>query len=65
MKNFNKFYKSRSKEREVPSQGPIMTKDLLVMIAIATIVEDPDTTPMCVRLPTKVLGNTVISKKIL
>ena len=30
-----------------------MTKDLLVVIAIATIVEDPDTTPMSVRLPTK------------
>ena len=30
-----------------------MTKDLLVVIAIATIMEDPDTTPMSVRLPTK------------
>ena len=30
-----------------------MTKDLLVMSVIATIVEDPDTTPMSVRLPTK------------
>ena len=30
-----------------------MTKDLLVVIVIATIVEDPDTTPMSVRLPTK------------
>ena len=30
-----------------------MTKDLLVVIAIATIVEDPDTTPMSVWLPTK------------
>ena len=30
-----------------------MTKDLLVMIAIATIVEDPDTIPMSVRHPTK------------
>ena len=30
-----------------------MTKDLLVMSAIATIVEDPDTIPMSVRLPTK------------
>ena len=30
-----------------------MTKDLLVMSKIATIVEDPDTTPMSVRLPTK------------
>ena len=30
-----------------------MTKDLLVMIAIAAIVEDPDTTPMSVRPPTK------------
>ena len=30
-----------------------MTKDLLVIIVIATIVEDPDTTPMSVRLPTK------------
>ena len=30
-----------------------MTKDLLVVIAIATIVEDPDTTQMSVQLPTK------------
>ena len=30
-----------------------MTKDLLVGREIATIVEDPDTTPMSVRLPTK------------
>ena len=30
-----------------------MTKDLLVVIVIATIVEDPDTTPMSVRLPTR------------
>ena len=30
-----------------------MTKDLLVMNEIAIIVEDPDTTPMSVRLPTK------------
>ena len=30
-----------------------MTKDLLVVIIIATIVEDPDTTPMSVRLLTK------------
>ena len=30
-----------------------MTKDLLVVSKIATIVEDPDTTPMSVRLPTK------------
>ena len=30
-----------------------MTKDLLVVSAIATIVEDPDTIPMSVRLPTK------------
>ena len=30
-----------------------MTKDLLVMSETATIVEDPDTTPMSVRLPTK------------
>ena len=30
-----------------------MTKDLLVMIAIATIVEDPNNTPMSVRLPTR------------
>ena len=30
-----------------------MTKDLLVMSVIATIMEDPDTTPMSVRLPTK------------
>ena len=30
-----------------------MTKDLLVVSEIATIVEDPDTTPMSVRLPKK------------
>ena len=30
-----------------------MTKDLLVVSAIATIVEDPDTIPLSVRLPTK------------
>ena len=30
-----------------------MTKDLQVVNEIATIVEDPDTTPMSVRLPTK------------
>ena len=30
-----------------------MTKDLLVVSVIATIVEDLDTTPMSVRLPTK------------
>ena len=30
-----------------------MTKDLLVVIVIATIVEDPDTTPMSVQLPTR------------
>ena len=30
-----------------------MTKDLRVVNVIATIVEDPDTTPMRVRLPTK------------
>ena len=30
-----------------------MTKNLLVMITIATIVEDPNTVPMSVRHPTK------------
>ena len=30
-----------------------MTKDLLVESETATIVEDPDTTPMSVRLPTR------------
>ena len=30
-----------------------MTKDLRVVNEIAAIVEDPDTTPMSVRLPTK------------
>ena len=30
-----------------------MTRDLQVVKEIATIVEDPDTTPMSVRLPTK------------
>ena len=30
-----------------------MTKDLLVESETATVVEDPDTTPMSLRLPTK------------
>ena len=30
-----------------------MTRDLQVVIGIATIVEDPDTIPMSVRLPTR------------
>ena len=30
-----------------------MTKDLLVESETATIMEDPDTTPMSVRLPTR------------
>ena len=30
-----------------------MTKDLLVESETATIVEDPDTTPMSVRIPTR------------
>jgi hypothetical protein len=30
-----------------------MTKDLRVVNEIATVVEDPDTTPMSVRLPTR------------
>ena len=30
-----------------------MTKGLLVMIVIATVVEDPDTTPMSVQLLTR------------
>ena len=30
-----------------------MTKDLLVESETATIVEDPDTTPMSIRLPTR------------
>ena len=30
-----------------------MTKDLPVVSAIATIMEEPDTIPMSVRLPTK------------
>ena len=30
-----------------------MTKDLLVVTVVATIVEDPDTTPMSVRFPIK------------
>ena len=51
VKNFNKFYKNRNKERS-SSQDPTMTKYLLVVIVIATIVEDLDTTPMSVWLPT-------------
>src|SRR5215216_4628583 len=52
----NKFSTSSTRveaKKEVTSQGPTMTKDLLVMLAIATIVEDPDTTEVSVRLPTK------------
>ena len=40
-------------KREAPSQGPTMKRDLQVVNEIATIVEDPDTIPMSVRLPTK------------
>ena len=47
VKNFNKFYKSRRKEKS-SMQVPTMTKDLRVVSVIATIVEDPDTTPMSV-----------------
>ena len=53
VKNFNKFYKRVEAKKEVPSQGPTMTKDLLVMSVIATIVKDSDTIPMSVRPPTK------------
>ena len=52
VKNFNKFYKSRSKERSSKSRsynGKISSS----CNVIATIVEDPDTTPMSVRHPTK------------
>ena len=52
VKNFNKFYKSRSKDRSFKS-STTMTKDLLVESETATIVEDPDTIPMSVRLPTR------------
>ena len=38
---------------EAPSQGPTMTKDLLVERETVTIVQDPDTTPMSVWHPTK------------
>ena len=38
-----------------------MTKDLLVESAIATIVGDPDTTPMSVRHPTK--EETILQKE--
>ena len=43
-----------------------MTKDLRVVNVIATIVEDPDTTPMSVRLPTKeekILQKEVVEEK--
>src|SRR5215216_1344375 len=52
----NKFSTSSTRveaKKEVTIQGPTMTKDLLVVIAIAIIVEDPDTTQVSVRLPTK------------
>ena len=42
-----------------------MTKDLRVESVIATIVEDPDTIPMSVRLPTKeekILPKEVVEK---
>ena len=52
VKNFNKFYKSRSKERSSKSRS-YHAKDLLVESAIVTIVGDPDTIPMSVRHPTK------------
>ena len=43
-----------------------MTKDLLVVSVIATIVEDPDTIPMSVRHPTKeekILQNEEVEEK--
>ena len=43
-----------------------MTKDLQVVNEIATIVEDPDTTPMSVRLPTneeKILPKEEVEEK--
>ena len=43
-----------------------MTKDLLVESETATIVEDPDTTPMSVRLPTteeKILPKEEVEEK--
>ena len=48
VKNFNKFYKSISKERSSKSRS-YNDKDLQVVNEIAIIVEDPDTTPMSVR----------------
>ena len=48
VKNFNSSTRVEAR-KEVPSQGPTMTKDLLVVSEIVTIVEDPDTTPMSVR----------------
>ena len=52
VKNLNNSTKVEAR-KEVPSQGPTMTNDLLLVSLIATIVEDLDTTPMSVRLPTK------------
>ena len=52
VKNFNRFYKSRSKERSSKSRS-YNDKRSSSRGAIATIVEDPDTIPMSVRLPTK------------
>ena len=43
-----------------------MTNDLLVVSVIATIVEDPETIPMSVRLPTKeetILQNEGVEEK--
>ena len=52
VKNFTNSTRVEAK-KEALSQGPTMTKDLLVESETATVVEDPDTIPMSVRLPTR------------
>ena len=50
VRKFNKFYKSRGKDR---SQARDMMRSVrLVVIEIATTVERPNTFPMSARLPT-------------
>ena len=52
VKNFNKFYKSRSKDRSSKSRS-YNDKRLSSRERNCYIVEDPDTIPMSVRLLTK------------
>ena len=51
VKNFNKFYKSRS--NEISSKSRSYNNKRSSGPVIATVVEDPNTIPMSVRHPTK------------